>query len=129
MDSIVIAVGDRSMNRPGRRAAPSMTVFRHLKAIAKQLGVFPDDHPHAGKQRMIVLKVNENYTSQIPSCWAMDVNGVSHPAIPNGPPPTEDRLQHVQGKWSVLQCPHCDIPWDRDENACRYIHLVELLID
>ena len=110
------------MNNRGHRAAPSMTVFRHLKAMSKKLGVFPDDHQYAGKPRMVVLKVNENYTSQTPSCWAMDVNGDAHPALPNEPPPNEDRLQHVRGKWSVLQCPHCDMFWERDENACRYHH-------
>ena len=85
------------------------------------LGTFPQGHPLQGQQRLLVLKVNENYTSQMPSCWAM--GDAPHPNLPAQVPPTNQRLQHVRGLWSVLQCPHvhCRKIWHRDENACRYL--------
>mgnify|MGYP003350864526 CR=1 FL=1 len=74
------------------------------------------------------MKVNENYSSQIPSCWSAGhgtnprpgFNPPSHPDLPNGLPPVEQRLQHLGDIFSVKQCPHCQTIWNRDVNACWY---------
>ncbi len=84
------------------------------------LGRFPENHmdPNLRNQlRFVVLKVNENYSSQMPSCWT---NG-KDPRFRQNLPPTHDRLQQVEGIWSVKQYPHCDKVWQRDVNACRYL--------
>ena len=39
-----------------------------MKTRAREAGVFPDDHELAGRRRLTVLLINENCTSQIPSC-------------------------------------------------------------
>jgi hypothetical protein len=57
----------------GRRAAPTVKLYKKLKLVSKNLGnvlylmigVFPEDHPLAGQQRLLVLKVNENFTSKV----------------------------------------------------------------
>ena len=71
---------------------------------------------------MIVVKVEENFTSQIPSCWIMDGLDGNHPPLPNNEPPVVDRLQPLPF-WSMKQCPHCGIVWNRDVNACRYLFI------
>ena len=93
------------------------------------LGVFPQGHALAGQQRLVVLKVNENYSSQIPSCWFAEhvenpllnppihPNPI-HPPIPDHLPQQAQRLQAVDG-WAIKQCPHCQTIWNRDVNACR----------
>ena len=128
IDSIVVAWGDASQipphSNPGQPPAPSSALFRYVKHASKQLGTFHPNHPnHAlrGQQRMIVLKINENFTSQIPSCWPLGDNPATHPAIPNQVPEHAHRMRKFRGKWSVLECPHCHTKWDRDVNACRYI--------
>ena len=86
------------------------------------MGTFPADHEIPAlrnQQRMVVLRVNENLTSQIPSCWATSAGLGTHPALPDQVPPVEHRMQRVEGKWAVLQCPHCHKIWQRDVNACR----------
>ncbi len=89
------------------------------------LGRFPADHALAGQQRLVVLKVNENYSSQIPSCWSTG-HGANpqpgfnpHPPIPDAVPPQAQRLQQLNDILSVKQCPHCRTIWNRDVNACR----------
>ena len=65
------------------------------------LGRFPADHALAGQQRLVVLKVNENYSSQIPSCWSTGhganpqpgFNPLPHPPIPDTVLPEAQRLQ------------------------------------
>ena len=72
--------------------------------------------------------MNENYSSQIPSCWSTGHGGnprpgfnpPPHPDIPDTVPLEAQRLQEVNGIWSVKQCPHCHTIWNRDVNACRY---------
>ena len=88
-------------------------------------------HALAGQQKMIVLKINEYLSSQIPSCWVTDYvlggneNLQNHPPIPvdahgnQTVPLREDRLQNNHDSFAVRQCPHCEIVWNRDVNACR----------
>lgn len=121
---IIIAWGDCSMpNTRGRRPAPCESLYRHLVRMSKQMGRFPEGHRLQGQQRLIVLKINENYSSQIPSCWPIPENNVNHPPLPNGVPPVEQRLQDPFDRFGVRQCPHCHKIWDRDVNACRYIYM------
>lgn len=97
-----------------------------MKNAARQLGKFRQNHPNPllrGQQRMVVLKVNENFTSQIPSCWSMGDNPAAHPAIPDHIPLQADRMHKFRGLWSVQECPHCGVKMDRDVNACRYLSL------
>jgi hypothetical protein len=78
---------------------------------------------------MIVLKINEYLTSQIPSCWVTDYllpgNMQAHPPLPEDAggnltvPVQEQRLQSNHGSFAVRRCPHCDTTWNRDVNACR----------
>jgi len=124
-------------NNPGNEASPSSKIYRHFQAMSKKLGTFPPGHQHAGEQRMIVLEINEGFTSQIPSCWALVLVAALlnhqpnanlpnlHPAIPLQVPPLGQRLQNVEGRWHVLQCPHCDKIWHRDVNACRYMNMAD----
>lgn len=92
------------------------------------LGKFPQGHALAGQQRLVVLKVNENYSSQIPSCWStghvgnpLNENEIPHhPPIPAGIPDIADRLQEFEHGFAIKQCPHCQTVWNRDVNACRY---------
>ena len=77
-----------------------------LKKTSRMLGEFPAGHALAGQQRLVVLKVNENYSSQIPSCWSTG-HGANPRPIPqltpphptlnnlNSVPPMSDRLQDV----------------------------------
>jgi hypothetical protein len=66
-----------------------------------------------------LLKVNENYSSQMPSCLTGRDNG--HPSLPNEIPPVPDRLQQQLVIWAVKHCPHCLNTWQRDVTACRYV--------
>ena len=70
----------------------------------------------AGQQRLTVLKVNENYSSQIPSCCSVDLRDQTNI------PPAALRLQSYRNLWAVKQCPHCHKIWQRDVNACRYLN-------
>ena len=54
----------------------------------------------------------------MPSCWTSGEDPQNHPRFRQNLPPTHDRLQQVEGIWSVKQCPHCDKVW---QNACRYL--------
>jgi hypothetical protein len=66
------------------------------------LGSFPKGHVLFDQQRLVVLKVNENYSSQIPSCWStvQDENlppefihrPHPHPPIPDAVPLEAQRL-------------------------------------
>ena len=67
---------------------------------------------------MVVLKVNENFTSQIPSCWASGRPDNIHPNLPEGVPDRVQRMQKFRGKWKVLYCPFCNKRYHRDWNAC-----------
>ena len=66
-----------------------------MKKTARMLGVFPAGHALVGQQRLVVLKVNENYSSQIPSCWSTGhgayhrpgFNPPPHPPLPGAIPP------------------------------------------
>ena len=115
----------------GSPAAPTSSIYRAMKKTSRMLGVFPAGHVLEGRQRLVALKVNENYSSQIPSCWSTGHGGNSrpgfipppHPPIPDDIPPEAQRLQHVNDIWSVKQCPHCRTIWNRDVNACRYLLL------
>jgi hypothetical protein len=126
---VIVVVGDGSAfpSVPGSPAAPTSSIYRALKQTSKMLGRFPQGHVLVGQQRLVVLKVNENYSSQIPSCWST-VHGenlppgfipLPHPPIPDAVPPEAQRLQHVNDIWSVKQCPHYCTIWNRDINACR----------
>ena len=119
---IIIAWGNGSKNNPGNRSSPSSSIYRYLKRMSQQLGRFAENHTHAGQQRLIVLKVNENYSSRTPSCWALGEAARRHPPVPNQVPQRADHMQHVDGKWSVLKCPHCQKTWQRDVNAIRYFN-------
>ena len=66
--------------------------------------------------------MNERYSSQIPSCWASLFP--DHPPLPEGLPPTDDRLTQVGDIFAVKQCPHCLLVWQRDVNACRNIGII-----
>jgi hypothetical protein len=106
----------------GSPAAPTSSIYRAIKKTARMLGVFPADHVLEGQQRLVVLKVNENYSSQIPSCWSTPVPGLNprpHPPLLDAIPPFGQRLQTVDELWAVKQCPHCHSIWNRDVNACR----------
>jgi hypothetical protein len=116
---VIVAWGDGQFpSAPGNASAPSCSIFRKLKQVSRMLGFFPNGHKHAGQQRLTVLKVNEDYSSQMPSCWASGFTG--HPALPIGLPPLEHRLSTLNNIWAVKQCPHCEKVWNRDVNACRY---------
>ena len=122
---IIIAWGNGSKNNRGNRASPSSAIYRYLKRMSKQLGRFSQDHANAnlvGQQRLIVLKVNEDYTSRTPSCWALGEAAHLHPPLPDAVPGHADQMQHVDGKWSVLRCPHCQKIWERNINAIRYFN-------
>ena len=73
---------------------------------------------------MIVLKVNENYSSQIPSCWSTEHDIDHHPPLPNAIPPVNQRLQAVNGLNAVRRCPHCDWIWNRDVNGATNIYRI-----
>jgi len=90
------------------------------------LGTFPLGHALAGQRRLLVLKLNEKFTSQVPSCWVYaSLHGLpNHPPLPEAVPVVADRLQEYANR--SLQCPHCDIVWDRDVNACRFIIILYL---
>ena len=113
----------------GSPAAPTSSIYRAIKKTARMLGVFPAGHALEGQQRLFVLKVNENYSSQIPSCWSTGhgayprqipfFNPPTHPPLPNELPPVNQKLQTVDELWAVTQCPHCHTIWNRDVNACR----------
>jgi len=113
----------------GSPAAPTSSIYRAIKKTARMLGVFPAGHVLEGRQRLVALKVNENYSSQIPSCWSTGhgayprpiplINPPTHPPLPNELPQVNDRLQTVEELWAVKQCPHCHTIWNRDVNACR----------
>ena len=120
--SIVVAYGDHSQipphNNPNHPPAPTSALFRFIKNEAKNLGRFPQNHPLQGQQRMVVLKVNENFTSQIPSCWASGHPDNIHPNLPNQVPDRDQRMRKFRGKWKVLECPFCHTKYHRDWNAC-----------
>lgn len=128
---VIIVWGDGQFPTvAGNPAAPSCAIYRKLKSVSRMLGNFPRGfklltigHVLAGQRRLIVLKVNENFSSQIPSCWYYAAhNGLqNHPPLPNAVPPDAAKLRHVDDIWSVKQCPHddCGIIWNRDINACR----------
>ena len=82
---VIVVVGDGgafpSVTRP---ASPTSSIYRALKHTAKMLGRFPADHALAGQLRLVVLKVNENYSSQIPSCWST-VQSIERPAMFEAP--------------------------------------------
>ena len=129
---VIVVVGDGSAfpSVPGSPAAPTSSIYQALKKTSRMLGRFPADHALAGQQRLVVLKVNENYSSQIPSCWSTGHGAnpppipqlpLPHPPIPDAVPPEAQRLQHVNDIWAVKQCPHCNTIWNRDVNACRYL--------
>ena len=78
------------------------------------LGIFPAGHDLEGQQKLVVLKVNENYSSQIPSCWSTGHGAYPRPGfdppphpLPGAIPPVNQRLQTVDELWAVKQCPHC----------------------
>ena len=129
-DRVIVVVGDGGalQSAPGSPAAPTSSIYEALKRTSRMLGRFPANHALAGQQRLVVLKVNENYSSQIPSCWSTGHGGnprpgfnpPPHPDIPDTVPLEAQRLQEVNGIWSVKQCPHCHTIWNRDVNACRY---------
>jgi hypothetical protein len=114
---VIVVVGDGGPfpSATGSPAAPTSSIYRALKHWAKMLGRCPADHALAGQQRLVVLKVNENYSSQISSCWSTGhganpqprFNPLPHPSIPGAVPPEAQRLRHVNNIWSVKQCPHC----------------------
>ena len=76
---------------------------------------------------MTVLKVRENFSSQIPSCWYSAPANLNHPPIPQIVPPVNQRLTNFMDKWALKQCPHCHKVWQRDVNACRYLILFFLI--
>jgi len=39
-------------------------------------------------------------------------------------PPADQRLQQVDDIFAVKQCPHCEMYWQRDVNACRNIGVI-----
>jgi len=118
---VVVVWGDGVFpSTPGSPAAPILRIYRHMKQVSRMLGVFPQGHALAGHQRLVVLKVDENYSSQIPSCWPDDV--ANHHPLPNVVPPVDQRLAEVDGVFRALQCPHCLKIWNRDVNACRYFN-------
>lgn len=124
---IIVAWGDGIFPAaPGNPAAPSIKLFKALKSVSRMLGRFPRGHRLAGQQRLLVLKVNENFSSQMPSCWTGGDDG--HPALPNALPPTDQRLHQVEDIWAVKQCPHCLKIWQRDVNACRYVIIYSKLL-
>lgn len=131
----IVVWGDGGFSsQRGHRAAPSSIFYRALKDVSRMLGTFPAWHPLHGQNRLLVLKINENYTSQMPSCWAnMDDPNVHHPQLhpplPAQVPPVNQRLRHFRGMWAVLQCPHCDRFWHRDLNACRYMFCIYIEIN
>jgi hypothetical protein len=115
---IIVAWGDGIFPTvEGNPAAPSVKLYRALKQVSRMLGRFPRGHRLAGQQRLLVLKVNENFSSQMPSCWSSGDDG--HPALPNNIPPVPQRLQQLPDIWAVKQCSHCNKIWQRDVNACR----------
>ena len=82
-------------------------------------------HLLAGQRRLSVLKVRENFSSQIPSCWTYsNGNDQIHPPLPLVLPPINQRLSSFDNLWSVKQCPHCQMIWNRDVNACRYLNSI-----
>jgi hypothetical protein len=100
------------------------------------LGKFPRGHGLAGQQRMIVLKVNENYSSLSPSCrterLVHDLFGIVPDIIHDDPPPhvlpQNERMENILHLddndnlvpiWALKQCPHCGVIYHRDVNACR----------
>jgi hypothetical protein len=118
---IIVAWGDGVFPTvPGNPASPNIRLFKELKKVSRQLGRFPPGHHLAGQQRLLVLKVNENYSSQMPSCWASGEDAIHHPALPAGLPPVAQRTHQLNDIWSVKQCPHCNKIWQRDVNACMY---------
>jgi hypothetical protein len=111
----------------GNPAAPSVKLYQALKMYSRVLGVFPQGHALAGQRRFTVLKVDERYSSQIPSCWASNFpahDEPNHPPLPQGLPLLNQRLQQVDDIFAVKQCPHCDMYWQRDVNACRNIGII-----
>ena len=125
---MIVAWGDGVFpSSPGNAAAPNVKLYRKLKQVSRMLGRFPPGHRLAGQQRLIVLKINENLTSQIPSCWLEGQLVGQHPLLPQQPqqpnqPVIASRLVEVNQAtpiWSVKQCPHCHTVWNRDVNACR----------
>jgi hypothetical protein len=136
---VVVVVGDGGPfpSVPGSPAAPTSSIYRALKKTSKMLGRFPQGHVLFGQQRLVVLKVNENYSSQIPSCWStiQDENLPSkfihrphpHPLIPDAVPPEAQRLQQLNDIWSVKQCPHCRTIWNRDVLKCLQVLVIEMI--
>ena len=121
MFRVIVVWGDGVFpSARGSPAAPILQMYRALKRTSRMLGRFPQGHALAGQQRLIVLKVNENFSSQIPSCWSTGYDMNHHPRLPNAVPPMNQRLHAVNDLWAVKQCPHCDSIWNRDVNACRY---------
>lgn len=120
---VIVVWGDGQFPTvPGNPAAPSCSIFTKLKQTSRMLGKFPAGHALEGQQRLIVLKVNENYSSQIPSCWSS--GAADHPDIINVLPAADEKLSSVDAIWSVKQCPHCHKVWNRDVNACRNIGII-----
>ena len=108
----------------GNPASPTVRLYQKLKQVSRMLGRFPDGHPLEGQQRLIVLKINEHLTSQIPSCWISGETVDQHPLLPQRHPiPARSRLIEVDPNnpiWDVKRCPHqCGKVWNRDVNACR----------
>ena len=106
-------------------AKASVTKLRKfMKTRAREAGAFPDGHELEGRRRLTILLINENYTSQIPSCQPSD-GDQNHPPLPEDDVPVQlQRLRHVDEIWSVKQFPHCRKIWNRDINVCRYLSCV-----
>ncbi len=92
---VIVVVGDGGTfpSISGSPAAPTSSINRALKQTSKMLGRFLADHTLAGQQRLVVLKVNENYSSQIPSCWST-VQNIERPAM-FGAPYEEEIIEEV----------------------------------
>ena len=132
---VIIAFGDGQFSSSrGSPAAPVKKIYRHLQQVSRMLGRFPPDHDLAGQKRMIVLKVNEHYSSLSPSCRTIRLvnnifgfqNDRNHPDLPITVLPADERMQgiphpnHLLGNiWALKQCPHCNVTYQRDVNACR----------
>ena len=133
MKRFVVLFGDGSFSptMPSKLSAPTRECRLALKRKVKELGKFPQDHPIKelrGKDRMVVLDIDEYHTSQQGAVPLLHHESDGFPT------------ENVRDIWAVVvvkgilfmsysnnQTEHSTV-WNRDVNSCRNMAIIFLSV-